>query len=92
MTGKTQKSLSAILILIIVAFIAYEYLYAAPPAPSADSTAVGADVLSLAGKIGTISLDQSLFSNPLFAGLKDDSAPLSPEAQGRDNPFAPIGQ
>lgn len=56
-----------------------------------DSAPVGTDILILANKIKTVTIDPSVFSSPLFAYLKDFSNPLTPEAQGRPNPFAPIG-
>ena len=53
---------------------------------------VGQDILVLVDKLKTISIDSSLFSGALFSNLKDEGVILTPESQGRSNPFAIIGQ
>lgn len=58
--------------------------------PSEESP-VGSDILVLAEKIKRTVIEPEIFDSPLFRNLKDLSATLFPEAQGRSNPFAPIG-
>lgn len=57
---------------------------------TSDITA-GSDIIDLATKLSNISIDSALFNSPLFKNLKDFDIPLSPEIQGRPNPFASIG-
>ena len=38
-----------------------------------------------------VKLDDSIFANPIFQNLKDNTVSFSPQASGRPNPFAPIG-
>ncbi|HEY4509206.1 MAG TPA: hypothetical protein VJC13_02920 [Candidatus Paceibacterota bacterium] len=49
------------------------------------------DVLTLARKLNSISIDQGIFSEPLFTNLKDFTQVIYPESKGRTNPFAIIG-
>jgi len=78
-------------------FIAYSIFFMAPSADvssvasSTDSTGDGNDIVSLAQKLQNVKIDQTLFSSNIFKSLKDYSAPVTPEPQGRPNPFASIG-
>jgi hypothetical protein len=56
-----------------------------------ENLTVGADVLALIEKLKTISIDTKLFEQPLFTNLKDGTVPITPEQQGRNNPFLLIG-
>lgn len=51
---------------------------------------VDRELLTLLGSIKQISLDGTVFENPIFKSLEDFSKPLSPEPIGRPNPFAPL--
>lgn len=49
--------------------------------------------LQLLLNMQNIKLDQSIFQNPTFQGLKDFSVTIVPRGnEGRTNPFAPVGQ
>lgn len=52
---------------------------------------VGQDILTLVDKLRMIAIDQLLFSSDLFNNLRDYSSQITPESQGRTNPFALIG-
>jgi hypothetical protein len=58
---------------------------------SANSGAVGQDIILLVDKFEAVSIDTSLFSSSLFNSLKDFSVTVSPESQGRKNPFILVG-
>lgn len=66
-------------------------------APSASlaadkNRAVAQDFLALLLSVTSIKLDDSIFSDPAFASLRDSSITLVPDGnEGRVNPFAPIG-
>ncbi|KND48093.1 MAG: hypothetical protein AB201_00645 [Parcubacteria bacterium C7867-006] len=71
-------------------------LYNSVPDPDvlaevSSSESASQDILTLVANLNQISIDQSLFSSPLFVSLQDTSAVISPEVQGRPNPFSPIG-
>jgi hypothetical protein len=59
---------------------------------STEPTGVGEGFLSLLLSVKSIKLDDTIFSGPAFASLKDSSIVLVQEGnEGRPNPFAPIG-
>jgi len=60
---------------------------------SGQTAAIGGDFLSLLLSVKSIKLDDSIFSNPAFASLRDSSIELvlDPSQVGRPIPFAPIG-
>lgn len=45
----------------------------------------------LASELKSISFDTKIFSDPRFNALIDLTTPIMPEATGRPDPFAPIG-
>jgi len=47
--------------------------------------------LALLLKIQHITIDQKIFTDPVFLSLQDDGLPILDQPQGRTNPFAPIG-
>lgn len=96
MTPTLKKVIVALVTLLLLGGAYYEFFTGTPTTPvSLDSTGdltVGQDILVLVQKLSTVRIDPSLFSSPLLSGLRDTSAPINPEIQGRTNPFAPIGQ
>jgi hypothetical protein len=38
-----------------------------------------------------VQLRDSIFNNPIFQGLKDNSVSFAAQQAGRSNPFAPLG-
>ena len=57
---------------------------------------VGQELLLILSKLQSISLDDSIFSDPVFLSLDDKSKPISPQplgkALGRRNPFSDFGK
>lgn len=51
----------------------------------------GEEIIVLINKLRNSSMDQTIFSSEAFLKLKDFGIVLSPEPQGRSNPFASIG-
>jgi len=51
---------------------------------------VGKDLIDLLKELQAITLDDAIFATPAFLQLVDSSVLLSPQPQGRENPFAPI--
>ena len=56
------------------------------------TTQIGADFLATLLNVKSITLDDSIFTDPAFANLHDSSIVLIPDqTEGRPNPFLPIG-
>jgi hypothetical protein len=97
-TQSSNKTWIWIAIIVIVTVIGYFYFYgASAPAASplvqsssADSEAVGSQVLTLLNQIQSLNIDTSIFSDPGFLTLRDYSVAIPPENVGRANPFAPL--
>lgn len=91
------QNIIIIVIVIAVAFGIYSYFFAnKSEAPlTAETVAAGnqadQDLISLLLQLKSITLDDSIFSNPTFLSLHDFSQSLVPEPSGRQNPFAPLG-
>lgn len=51
------------------------------------------DFLTLLLNVKNIKLEDAIFADPAFQGLRDSSITLEPDGnEGRPNPFAPLGQ
>lgn len=48
------------------------------------------DILLTLSKLHTITLDSSIFTDPIFLSLSDYGVAIPPQNAGRRNPFAPI--
>lgn len=93
---KIQKALVIGSVIFLLAYLGYN-LFTSPPDLSLeeglDSPVTSSqDILVLIDKIKNVSFDTSIFTSDLFVGLVDFTVAVFPEAHGRANPFAPIGQ
>lgn len=52
---------------------------------------IGRELLVTLLELRSLTLDPSLFKDPVFQSLRDFSVPLPPQQAGRRNPFAPLG-
>ena len=99
--SQTQKLILALVIFAIAGFIIYNSFFGANTSTTTSSgssdnatttiSAEGQYIIDVTSKIDAVSIDLQLFSSPLFLGLTDFDVAPSPEAQGRPNPFANIG-
>ena len=48
-------------------------------------------IYTMLQQMAQVTLDDSIFSKPNFQSLKDNTVSLTPQATGRNNPFAPVG-
>ncbi len=48
-------------------------------------------IYNILQQMAQVSLDDSIFANPVFQNLKDNTVSFSPQSAGRNNPFAPVG-
>ena len=63
------------------------------PSTSNDANAaVGANVLNVLNSVSSIKIDVSFFQTTAYQSLVDYSITVPPQAVGRPNPFAPVGQ
>lgn len=52
---------------------------------------IGRELLVTLGDLRLLTLDGSIFTDPVFMSLQDFSVPLPTLPAGRRNPFAPLG-
>lgn len=98
-TPATQKLLVILVVLALIGYVAYTTFVSEIPSEELTSgltedvigERVGQDILILSDQLQAINIDSSVFSSPLFTSLVDISQPITPEPQGRPNPFAQIG-
>lgn len=95
----SQRNIMLAAALLLVGFALYQLFWKTDEAGTALQQAVGPEsetpsrnVAQLLSSIRSISIDESFFSDPVFQSLQDFTTPIAPEPQGRQNPFAPIGQ
>lgn len=91
---KKNKNLIATVVLLVLVFWAYTTFFKVDSSTPTDATAraVGSDVLSLYASLQAVTLDQSIFSSPLYRNLSDFSPQLTSQPVGRTNPFDAIGR
>ncbi len=58
---------------------------------SQEARILGSQISQALLKIEQITLDRSIFNNPIFISLEDRSRAIVDEPVGRTNPFAPLG-
>lgn len=93
------KKIIAVIIIIILAFIAYT-LWFSPGSDSEDLLTtsgpaqveiLGQEIIRALNRIDALKLDTSVFNDPVMQKLRDYSEPIQPEEAGRGNPFLPYG-
>jgi hypothetical protein len=82
-------------LVVIVGCVAF-YLFSGSSTPDLTATNVsdtssGSQLLDLLNQSRSITLDLSIFSNPVFEALVDSNEPIAPEPVGRPDPFLPLG-
>jgi hypothetical protein len=83
---------------VVFAGAVYYYFFfnhdtgASVEASTTQASAAEISFITLVGKIGPITFDTSVLSNPRFLHLQDIRTVIVPEPAGRRDPFASIGQ
>lgn len=92
------KTTIIVLVIAGVGFFGYNYLTRVDTPSdiliqqdSANTSKMGAEVLTALNQLKTLKLDSSIFQDKTFVSLRDFSKPLNSEPVGRLNPFSPIG-
>ena len=81
----------------VASLIIYENYFSAPPADvltsstATSTSSVGGDLLGSIAQLKAVTLDPSIFSDPVFLSLVDFGVAIPLEPVGRGNPFAPLG-
>lgn len=93
-----KNNIATIILVIFVGMVAFWYLtksdidtsYLVTENVAADSVDARY-IYNILQQMAQVTLDDSVFSNSTFRNLKDNTASFSPQASGRNNPFAPVG-
>jgi hypothetical protein len=104
---KLLKTIISILVIVALLFGAYMYISknkgeegATSPVTQGDTgrqanpvaSEVGKDLLNTLLQLRSLTLDEKIFANPLFAQLVDFTIQIEPQPIGRPNPFAPTSR
>ncbi len=95
-TPSTQKIIVSLAIFLLLGYVVYSTLNVdVSGTVSLDGQTieapVGQDILILSDKLESVNINKEIFSSEVFKSLVDISVEVSPETQGRVNPFAQIG-
>jgi hypothetical protein len=94
-----KNNIIIIILVIVIGAVAFWYLgkdqnnngsslsVTAQTSNSADAEYI----YNILQQMAQVKLDDSIFSNPNFQGLKDNTATFPPQAAGRPNPFSKTG-
>jgi len=94
-----KKNAVIIISIVVILLVAYMYFNqsSAPSAsylvsnnPSTDS-ADAKYIYNILQQMAKVTLNDSIFSDPVFQSLKDNTVSFPAQAAGRSNPFAPVG-
>jgi len=97
MLSKSIKTIIAVLVAILLLFIAFKYLRGDNiPAEILQTVGggrveVGRDIIVELNKINSVTLDDQIFRGESFLSFKDFTLEVVSETKGRSNPFAPFG-
>lgn len=72
-------------------FFGYILFFAPVTAPAVSTDQDAQNILDLASQLNTVVINPGLFASPIFTSLKDFTPTITPELQGRPDPFINIG-
>lgn len=84
-------------LLILIVLLGYLFRRSPPEAAITELAAsplegvLGRELLGTLDRLKSTTLDTSIFSDPVFTGLRDFGVSIAPQPVGRRNPFAPFG-
>lgn len=93
----SSLKVATLVIMLVGSFVVYDYLTQPVlavdnlSATSSEEVSAGQELLVVVNKIKSIELDDSIFGDPLFTNLQDNTFEIVPKPVGRSNPFAPLG-
>ncbi|MDD4803595.1 MAG: hypothetical protein PHN69_00235 [Candidatus Pacebacteria bacterium] len=93
-----KKNIFIIGIVLITLFMAGYYLYGKKTDDASlveeirkSESGDAKYIYNLLQKMSNVKLTDTIFSEPSFIGLRDNTVSLTSQEPGRNNPFAPIG-
>ena len=91
--NKTAIGGGALVVALLYVYLTYFNGSSAPlTETTVDQAAVSGSLLITLNSLHTIRLDNTVFSDPVFASLSDFGVSIPAQDAGRRNPFAPIGK
>lgn len=96
MEKKNIKNIITIVVVIVVIFFAYTFFVKGNKEPDAlvstsSATVAGSPVVrelfKILDQLSELSLDTSIFEDPLYKSLEDYGVTIDPQPIGRSNPF-----
>ena len=98
MSQKIKQTVVAVII-VIVAFVGFKKFFG--DGVSSDTTLTtesntaqfvdGQSILILLNQLNKVTLNEDIFSSPIFSGLVNFTKPIPDQVLGRSNPFSAIG-
>lgn len=94
-----KNNIVVIILVVVIGMIAFWYLgqtnntatgYLTTDTQTTD-VAGAKDIYNILQKMAQVTLDDGIFTSVAFQSLKDNTVSFSPQASGRNNPFAPLG-
>ena len=97
-SSNTKKIITTVVLVAVVAFAAYFFFFRSVEVEMVldefgnpvQAQVVGQDLIDLLHELESVKLDDAIFSSPALQNLVDLSVTLTPQPQGRDNPFSSI--
>lgn len=94
---KKYRKIIIFVLVVVLGFVLYT-IFLKPQAEKAllessgpqEVDVAGQEIIETLGNIESIKLNNSVFNDPLYLRLRDDSQEIQPEDLRRENPFAPI--
>jgi phosphomevalonate kinase len=93
-----KNNIITIILVVVIGMVAFWYLTKTDNTASSLITDVKTTdstdakyIYTILQQMAQVTLDDSIFANPVFQNLKDNTVSFSPQASGRNNPFAPVG-
>lgn len=86
------KFTGALVVVVVAALLYYWYSSGSTPLLSDSSNSpASVEILRALEGLHTVTLDSTVFEDPVFNSLSDFGVVIPPEPVGRRNPFAPAG-
>lgn len=97
-SSNTKKIITAVVLVAVVAFAVYFFFFRSAEVEMVldefgnpvQAQVVGQDLIDLLHELESVKLDDAIFSSPALQNLVDLSIILTPQPQGRENPFSPL--
>jgi|GEM_PF-2581658 hypothetical protein len=94
---KKYRKIIIFVLVVILSFVLYT-IFLKPQTDQAllqksgptEVDTVGQEIIDTLNRVQSIKVDKSVFNDPLYLRLRDDSRPINDQEKERENPFAPL--